>query len=70
MAAEKTCAPVLRTKIGQAYVTDGGQEVPEHQLYRYDCACGERDHCGAAWYADQDRAEMVWKRRTEATETD
>jgi hypothetical protein len=46
-------APTLLRKVNSAYVTDEGQDVPEHALHRYECSCGWRGSC---WYAGHDRA--------------
>lgn len=52
-AAPLAHAPTLLRKVGSAYVTDEGQEIPEHALHRYECSCGWR---GACWYAGHERA--------------
>jgi hypothetical protein len=51
--------PTLLRKPGSEYVTDEGQEVPEHALYRFDCSCGWK---GLAWYAGQPRARAHFER--------
>lgn len=57
------CEPILRTKVGAGYNTDDGDEVPSHTLYLVDCACGERGHQGAVWYASRERAQRSYERR-------
>ncbi len=45
--------PTLHVKVGHAYITDEGQQVPSHNLHRFECSCGWKGSC---WYAGQDRA--------------
>ena len=62
-AGESACVrehtPILRERTGSAYVTDEGQEVPAHALYRYECSCGWKGLC---WYAGQERARAHFDR--------
>jgi len=63
-----THQPILRTKIGSAYTTDDGSDVPSHRLFLYDCSCGQREHIGNGWYVSKDRALRSWERRTAASQ--
>ena len=49
----------LQVKSADGYVTDDGQIVPPHNLYRYVDENGK----GGCWYASPENAEKSWQRR-------
>lgn len=50
---------VRRTRIGSAYTTGDGQEVPQHILTAFDCGCGYR---ASVFMASEGRALEIFER--------
>ena len=54
-----THEPIRHTRIGSAYITDDGEEVPRHVLIAFDCSCGYR---ARVFMASEGRAMDIFER--------
>ena len=55
----ETASKTLQTKTAPGYVTDDGQTIPVHALYRFVDEHGK----GGCWYSTIEKAEQSWARR-------